>query len=432
MITQAFKSALHAARLVKRYRLTGALRRGLITVLGLSKTWDVYGEEAIQIADWLDFSQTDLTASQAIHKANPGAMDIRSVTWFVPNFEHAYFGGLYTVLRLADHLAAQGVQHQFAIIGGVSPDLAKQRIGEAFPSLNASSATAMTRLSGLTALSPTDISVSTLWSTAYYALRFNAVKRKFYMVQDFEPLFYPAGATSAQVEASYRFGFYGMANTLPLRRLYAAYGEQPVEHFLPSIDTEVFYPPAGRKAGVKRVFFYGRPGHPRNAFELGAVAMRRLKARMGDSVEIVAAGATWDPKKYDLHGVVKNLGLLDYKATGDLYRSCDAGLVMMFTRHPSYLPFELMASGALVVTNPNPATSWLLQDDVNCLLSESSATCLAERLQTGLEDDARRHRITTYAAQHIRANFGNWQRELAKLREFMQSGIASPAPDGHI
>ena len=63
------------------------------------------------------------------------------------------------------------------------------------------------------------------------------------------------------------------------------------------------------------------------------------------------AGAEWDPGAYGLGGVVRHLGLLPYEDTGALYRACDAGLVAMATRHPSYLPFELMASGAVVVTN---------------------------------------------------------------------------------
>jgi hypothetical protein len=44
---------------------------------------------------------------------------------------------------------------------------------------------------------------------------------------------------------------------------------------------------------------------------------------------------------------VENLGLLDYRQTADLYRTCHAGAVLMLTRHPSYIPLELMASGAL-------------------------------------------------------------------------------------
>src|ERR1035441_8673683 len=52
----------------------------------------------------------------------------------------------------------------------------------------------------------------------------------------------------------------------------------------------------------------------------------------------------------------------------------------MKTRHPSYLPLELMACGAAVVTNRNPYTGWLLRDGENCVLAETSPSALAESL----------------------------------------------------
>ena len=38
-------------------------------------------------------------------------------------------------------------------------------------------------------------------------------KRKFYFVQDYEPLFYPASSRSALAEATYRFGMPAIVNT---------------------------------------------------------------------------------------------------------------------------------------------------------------------------------------------------------------------------
>jgi len=38
--------------------------------------------------------------------------------------------------------------------------------------------------------------------------------------------------------------------------------------------------------------------------------LRILKDRLGDRVQIVSAGAKWDPREFDLKGVVENLGLI--------------------------------------------------------------------------------------------------------------------------
>jgi hypothetical protein len=39
-------------------------------------------------------------------------------------------------------------------------------------------------------LTPTDACIATYWTTAYYQLLFKQTRRKFYFVQDYEPMFY--------------------------------------------------------------------------------------------------------------------------------------------------------------------------------------------------------------------------------------------------
>ena len=56
--------------------------------------------------------------------------------------------------------------------------------------------------------------------TAYVAAHFANARRKFYLVQDFEPMFYPAGTMYALAEESYRLGLYGLCNTENLLHLY--------------------------------------------------------------------------------------------------------------------------------------------------------------------------------------------------------------------
>lgn len=78
-----------------------------------------------------------------------------------------------------------------------------------------------------------------------------------------------------------------------------------------------FYPPKEeRPAAPKRLFYYARPGTPRNGFELAAAALTRLKPRQGDRVEIICAGTGWNPEQYGLGGMVTSVGMLPYAATG--------------------------------------------------------------------------------------------------------------------
>ena len=140
---------------------------------------------------------------------------------------------------------------------------------------------------------------------------------------------------------------------------------------------------------------------------------------MGDRVRILAAGHAWHAVDYGLEGVIENIGLLTYEETAELYRKCTVGLAMMATPHPSYLPFEFMASGCLVVAIHNPGTTWFYHHGENCLLSEASATCLADTLERALCRDTERHVITQNALAGVAACYSDWTPQIAKIYQFI-------------
>jgi glycosyltransferase involved in cell wall biosynthesis len=332
-----------------------------------------------------------------------------------------------TILRCAEYLQrVQGVRQRFLICGGCDPELMRERIATAFPGLAQSVVLPLDSAEAIRVIPPADYSVATLWTTAYVLQKVRNTGLKFYFIQDWEPLFYPAGSTSAQAELTYDFGFYGIANTRTLRRLYEEEHGGRAVHFAPQIDPEVFHGHPLRSAGGPlRLFFYGRPGHSRNGFELAAAALRDLKSRLGDRVQILCAGAPWNTADYGLDGVIESLGLLDYRATGDLYRSCHMGFVMMMTRHPSYLPFEFMACGGLLVSNDNRANHWLLRDGENCLLAPASAPAIADRLAWAVEHYDDLLAVRRDGWETIRRNHSNWDQAFADVWEFMRGASAS-------
>jgi cellulose synthase/poly-beta-1,6-N-acetylglucosamine synthase-like glycosyltransferase/glycosyltransferase involved in cell wall biosynthesis len=375
------------------------------------------------VASTLDFATPDLEASRAAC-ACPGNGSVRKITWFLPDFVNPFYGGIHTVLRFADHfLKAHNVQSTFVVLPPAQERLTKDGIATAFKELAEASEIRLLRgHSTLLDLEPSDVAVATFWTTAFHVLRFNRVRRKFYFVQDDETLFYPAGSTSALVEATYRFGFLAICNSAGVRARYIESGGAG-EYFDPCVDTSVFHP-RERQGGhghrkTRMLFCYARPSHPRNCFELLAAALRIVKSRLGEQVRIVAAGADWDSKSYGLNGVVETLGVVRYEETAALYRRCDAGVVMMMTCHPSYLPLELMACGALVISNRNPRTSWLLKDRVNCLLAENSATSIADSICEGLLDDDLRNRLTQEALRFVLADYSRWDEQAEKIYRYI-------------
>jgi glycosyltransferase involved in cell wall biosynthesis len=386
-----------------------------------------YAAEALTLAQWLDFTPEELQRSQATMAAHPGRLEIRTINWYLPHFEHVYYGGLHTILRFADGFRRHhGVSSAFIVLGGATApptQVYRERIAAAFPALAESPIVVRHADRDLVGVRAADACVATFWSTAYYVLKFNQTRRKFYFLQDFEPMFYPAGSISAQVEASYRFGFYGLANTVSLQQIYQERYQGRAAAFEPCVDCAVFYPLPDRArewpGRPYTVFFYARPDYWRNGFELGTMALRKLKQQFGECVRIVAAGQRWKPSDYGLAGGVENLGLLSYQETAALYRACDVGLVLMFTQHPSYLPLELMASGCLVVSNLNSATAWLLADGENCLLALPSASCIAATIARALQDEPLRWQIAARALQMVHQRFADWDRQIERMYAYM-------------
>ena len=384
-----------------------------------------YAADALVLAQINGLSMADLAAPQQHPERVGRGSGAGWCNWYLPPFDNPYYGGVMTILRCADYLQrACGQRQRFLICGGCDPVQLREKIAAAFPGLGRSVVLALDSAEAIQSIPAADHSFATLWTTAYVLQKVRNTGLKFYFIQDWEPLFYPAGSTSAQAELTYDFGFYGIANTRTLRRLYEEEHGGTATHFAPQVDPTVFHGhPLRSSGGPLRLFFYGRPGHPRNGFELAAAALKNLKSRVGDRVQILCAGAPWDTRDYGLDGVIESLGLLDYRATGDLYRSCHMGFVMMMTRHPSYLPFEFMACGGLLVSNDNRANHWLLRDGENCLLAPASAPAIADRLTWAVDHYDELLSVRRAGWETIRRNHTHWDHAFADVWSFID-GLA--------
>jgi GT2 family glycosyltransferase len=341
---------------------------------------------------------------------------LERITWFLPSFHHPY-AGIHTILRFAELLRERHGAHSDLVIydnPNVTAAEMTARVSALFPK-PPGTFHVLQGLEEVAQLPECDLAVATLWKSAYAVLAHPRATAKAYFIQDFEPAFLPAGTHSALAEQTYRLGLYGIFNTRGLHDYVTA--NYPMEGcwFEPTVDRAVFHARRSPRKGPLRIFFYGRPGSERNAFELGIAVLRQLKAELGAAVEIVSAGERWNPEHYGLQGVITNLGVLPYEKTADLYRECDVGLCFMFTKHPSYLPFELMACGVTVVTNDNPANRWLLEHERNCLLAEPTVSCILEQLRRAATDSALRARLAVAAVERVGRT--TWEQQLDQVVE---------------
>ncbi|HYD71242.1 glycosyltransferase family 4 protein [Azospirillum sp.] len=311
----------------------------------------------------------------------------RTVNWIVPVFFPGS-GGHYTAFRLVKHLEGQGFRCRIALNAGMgfaSAAAAKDAIHKHFLPLDAE---VYLRPEDMP---PANTAIATGWHTAYTLRRFQGARHKVYLVQDFEPYFTPPGSEYALAEATYRFGFTGVTAGGWLADVLARDYGMETHAFGFSADRALYRPdgPApGRRPGVRRVLFYARPITPRRGFELGLLALQHLCARMPD-VEVVFVG--WDLKRFRIPFRHVDAGVVPMGALPDLYRSCDAALVLSFT-NLSLLPLELMACGVPVVSNRGPNVEWLLTPD-NSVLAEPSVEGLSDAVADVLEDGDRRARL---------------------------------------
>ena len=365
-------------------------------------------------------TDSDVAAIRTLHSHNAHPFAPKTVNWFLPELDSPFYGGINTALRMADHLGrVHGVENRFVLWAHPNDGFHRSAIAAAFPSLGDSPIYYDLSLRAAAGIPACDVSISTLWVTAYVAAHFANARRKFYLVQDFEPMFYPAGTMYALAEESYRLGLYGLCNTENLLHLYENYGGRGTS-FVPAVDRSVFHAVGRRERHLDdpvTVFVYARPGHWRNCWELASLALQELKSHLGDRVRIVTAGSWARPE--DVGTGIQHLGLLDYRETGNLYRTCDVGVALTVSEHPSYLPLELMACGVPVVAFDNPAGYWLLRDRENCLLARRTVDGLSRQLERIVVDHELRASLAERGLRDIDEGYASWDKSLSGIYEFL-------------
>jgi glycosyltransferase involved in cell wall biosynthesis len=347
----------------------------------------------------------DIELSKEVFK-EPTPVKIKTATWFVPYYDHFSFNGIQTIFRFMEKLSKEGVKNNIVIYDNPTVNTSKIRkdISRDFPALKNYQITVFgdDKIKDINKLAASDIAFCTIWMSAYMLLRFNKTKRKYYFIQDYEPLFYVAGSISALAESTYRFGFRGIVNTPGLlAAVNLGHGLEGVS-FIPAVNHALYYPDPKRNNNRVRIFFYARPLNPRNAFNLGILTIHKLIEKYGSKIQIITAGAEWDEKHYGLKGHIINLGLIQsLDEVAAVYRSCDIGFAYMLNKHTTYQMMEYSASGMATVMNENEDHHWLHIDGYNCLLAEPSPASMAEKIGLLIDNPVLRKRLVDNAQESL-------------------------------
>jgi CTP:molybdopterin cytidylyltransferase MocA len=209
-----------------------------------------------------------------------------------------------------------------------------------------------------------DAVVATAWWTCYKARDLIAIRGRreafYYLIQDYEPHFYAWSADYAQAMRTYSMDMIPIFNSTYLARFFKTQhpdllgGEHHV--FRPAVLGEEFQADLSDRPreNRKRVMLYGRPSVARNLFGMAVWALGRWieAARLGpEDIEVVSLGE--DHPDVSLPNGVRMVarGKLPWAEYKRFVQGVDIGLALMLSPHPSHLPLEMAAAGAVVVTN---------------------------------------------------------------------------------
>ncbi|WP_372893422.1 glycosyl transferase family 1 [Rhodosalinus sp.] len=296
--------------------------------------------------------------------------DDPAVCVLVPTLNPAeVFAGVATALDLGLGLAARGHRVQF-----IATDLPISSRGTSlrFVRRRLDGRDAATRVTvhcgvkdGTIPAHRADRFVATAWWSAHVADRLirhqGYLQQRFvYLIQDFEPAFYPWGSEYADAMASYALEFQPVFNTESLRAHFAqsgfAFAGPDALAFQPAIDVTRYaagarVPRDGRK---RKLALYGRPEVARNMYPTAIEALARFieAEQLGpDDIEMVSVGLRHDDVALPRGVVLRSLGKLPWEDYPVFLRGVDIGLSLMHSPHPSHPPIEMAASGVRVVAN---------------------------------------------------------------------------------
>ena len=343
-----------------------------------------------------------------------GEKPLMHFAWLIPPFRRGS-GGHMTIFTLLRELEARGHSHSIwlhdpggKMYGGGS--VARREIVAHFMPTRAGVFTDFADWHGA------DVAIATGWQTAYPLKLLGGCSLKAYLVQDFEPDFYPASSERIWAERTYSLGYTAVAASPWLRDLlHARYGAAAAAFEL-GVELDVY-----RELGVERepatVVYYARPATPRRATELGIQALAELKRSRPDVRVIMFGDSTAPAAPFDYEFA----GILDAASLANLYNRATVGLVISLTNY-SRMPKEMMACGLPVVDIDHPSVRSVFGGDERVIsLAEPDPFSIAERLAGLVDDPGRREQVARDARELVSTM--TWEAGAIQLEQNLRAAL---------
>ncbi|MCW6509564.1 rhamnosyltransferase WsaF family glycosyltransferase [Lichenifustis flavocetrariae] len=350
-------------------------------------------------------------ASNTVPRLNLVVMGIR---------KGALFGGADTAIRLFDAVSPHFQRHRLIVQSEAEDSFDTEKWAgwdlDSKPHAGSKTIAFQKQPNFVPQIDESDHFIATNWMSAMFvrsARRVQSVRRPsrfIYMIQDYEPGFYPWSGRHLLARATY----------VPKDDAIAVFNTQLLHDYF--VKNDIVYPMSyafeprlspslakhlGKLAGHKKrklMLVYGRPGTGRNAFDMVVEALEnwsRTDPNAGEW-ELVSLGEKHRDIKLAKGLVLRSRGKVPLDQYASYLLDAAVGFSLMASPHPSYPPLEMAEFGALVVTNTFDNKD--LSQRVGNIRSvvETTPVALAAALQATCEEFSR----TTVPASAARAFLG--------------------------
>lgn len=265
-----------------------------------------------------------------------------------------------------------------------------------------------------------DATFATFWPTAENLLALPNGGRRYYLVQDFEPSFYPDDPRHYErAEKTYQAGLRCITLGPWLAKLLRDRYGAKADPFEFAVDPHTYFPRPGTHSKAQRVCFYARPATPRRAYELGLETFERVH-RLLPEVEIVFFGGDLLIPLPSFPHIDR--GKLSQEDLATLFSSSDVGLVFSLS-NPSFVPLEMMACGCAVVEVASERWEGVLTHGEDAWLVEPKAEAAANGIVELLTNLPLRDRLVENGLQRTRTM--SWRNSARQIEAILEADLTS-------
>ena len=346
-----------------------------------------------------------------------GDKESLTLSWILPPWNIGS-GGHTTIFRLVQMMEQRGHMCSLFVFDPVGAKRApggelREEIREHFIPIEAPVFYGLDRWLGA------DVGIATQWWTAYPLRDLPGCHEKVYLVQDFEPAFYPYSAEYLWAEETYRMNYRSVAYTPWMARILTDDYGMESEWFECGTDLETYEFSEGPREPAT-VAVYARQETARRGVELALAALSIVKQRRPD-VKVVLFGSNTEVKvPFDS----EDLGVVSPRELAELYARATIGVVFSLTTH-SLVAHEMMASGLPVVelAGDNVASALGPSGEV-VVQADPDPVSVAAEIEALLDDRERGAAMARRAREFVEAR--DWDRAGEQLERALRSFLARP------